>query len=563
MPRRLLVLCALGAVLVSRAAAQEGARPMDTVPFSHWAYDACQQLTDYGIIIGYPDHTWRGDRLLTRYEFAMAISRLLDSVQVPLEPAPEAVPGQPGAPGPPGPAGPVGQAGPVGPPGPKGDPGEIGLHTEIITATVNKLLDEFGPEVTEARARIAKLDGDVKDVAARVDGLHPSGVRVFGWLDYRIGFQGETIDTDGTFDAISARVGVQGQLKDGVTGRLSLRAADVVNPLSVVGVETWETGAFLDLPGSHPHGFGDNSVWLEEAYVSFPTRGLISGDWTIGRQFQNYGMGLLVNNERLAQQGVRYRRRGLFGRSLDFDSFYGGGSYEWLAVPPSVRDSDGYASLRLAYQRPRWSLALNALPDGAGEEKAYSADLCVNLGDDRHLYAEYAWMEHHVNRERFPGHSKPDAFGLSVDLIKSPDLTVQGFYSTVDAEYDIVYSSIHPYYELIEGFPTSPNHIPWERWLCNPIFLSNFKAIGGSASGHLGTFPWQFCWYKLDKVSDWWWESQAAGVDYDVLWALTLQRELAHGVNMGLTYAVEEASGRNPEFPDDQQLLEGAFTVGF
>jgi hypothetical protein len=53
--------------------------PADTVPFEHWAYDAVQQLVDAGIIIGYPDGTFKGDRAMTRYEFAMAISRLLSA----------------------------------------------------------------------------------------------------------------------------------------------------------------------------------------------------------------------------------------------------------------------------------------------------------------------------------------------------------------------------------------------------------------------------------------------------------------------------------------------------
>ena len=50
--------------------------PAETVPFDHWAYDAAQSLTDSGIIVGYPDGTFRGDRTMTRDEFAAAVSRL-------------------------------------------------------------------------------------------------------------------------------------------------------------------------------------------------------------------------------------------------------------------------------------------------------------------------------------------------------------------------------------------------------------------------------------------------------------------------------------------------------
>lgn len=60
------------------AGGAEVAGPAKPVPFSHWAYDAVQRLVDEGVIIGYPDRQeFRGDRELTRYEFAMAISRLM------------------------------------------------------------------------------------------------------------------------------------------------------------------------------------------------------------------------------------------------------------------------------------------------------------------------------------------------------------------------------------------------------------------------------------------------------------------------------------------------------
>ena len=51
------------------------ANPFVDVPLNHWAYDAVQSLAAKGIIIGYPDGTFGGNRALTRYEFAMAIAR--------------------------------------------------------------------------------------------------------------------------------------------------------------------------------------------------------------------------------------------------------------------------------------------------------------------------------------------------------------------------------------------------------------------------------------------------------------------------------------------------------
>lgn len=50
------------------------------VPAGHWAKDAVERLVSQGIILGYPDGTYRGTQNLTRYEAAMIISRLLDQV---------------------------------------------------------------------------------------------------------------------------------------------------------------------------------------------------------------------------------------------------------------------------------------------------------------------------------------------------------------------------------------------------------------------------------------------------------------------------------------------------
>jgi len=50
------------------------------VPTDHWAYQAVNNLQERGIVIGYPDGTFGGKRAMTRYEFAVAIDRLVDWV---------------------------------------------------------------------------------------------------------------------------------------------------------------------------------------------------------------------------------------------------------------------------------------------------------------------------------------------------------------------------------------------------------------------------------------------------------------------------------------------------
>ena len=69
------------------------AQPFGGAPSKHWAYDAIAELAAKGIIEGYPDGTFKGDRPMTRYEVATVVARLIariESVQIPAPaPAPQ------------------------------------------------------------------------------------------------------------------------------------------------------------------------------------------------------------------------------------------------------------------------------------------------------------------------------------------------------------------------------------------------------------------------------------------------------------------------------------------
>ena len=53
------------------------------IPTNHWAYEAVSNLSRRGLVEGYPDGTFGGDRMLTRYEFAQIVYRAIqDGVTV-------------------------------------------------------------------------------------------------------------------------------------------------------------------------------------------------------------------------------------------------------------------------------------------------------------------------------------------------------------------------------------------------------------------------------------------------------------------------------------------------
>ena len=58
------------------------ANPFSDVPAGHWAYDAVNKLAAEGVVEGYPDGTYGGDRLMTRYEMAQIVAKQWRRVQM-------------------------------------------------------------------------------------------------------------------------------------------------------------------------------------------------------------------------------------------------------------------------------------------------------------------------------------------------------------------------------------------------------------------------------------------------------------------------------------------------
>lgn len=76
-------------VLASGPASAATAGPFSDVPAGHWAYDALEQLSEAGLVDGYPSGFFSVSRRLTRYEVALSVVRALERLaeQASLAPA--------------------------------------------------------------------------------------------------------------------------------------------------------------------------------------------------------------------------------------------------------------------------------------------------------------------------------------------------------------------------------------------------------------------------------------------------------------------------------------------
>lgn len=129
---RLLIAALLACVVLGTGVAW-AASAYDDVPADHWAYNALDYLTQRGVLEGYPDGFFKGDRTLTRYEFAQAIARLLDTIQT-------------------------------------GNSDEqIKIMADTLRAEFSDQLANMNKQINEMNGKVGDLDNRVGDLEAKVD----------------------------------------------------------------------------------------------------------------------------------------------------------------------------------------------------------------------------------------------------------------------------------------------------------------------------------------------------------------------------------------------------------
>ena len=557
MRRLILASCAL-ALLAYSVPAFAASNPAETVPFEHWAYDAVQKLVDEGIIIGYPKtHEFKGDRAMTRYEFAMAISRLMEW------------PGIHGPAGDQGDAGAKGDTGEAGAPGPKGDKGDTGAAgakgdtgdqgppgpkptDEELRAICAKLLDEFKDDLAELQDQIDELAEDVDNLDERVAALEEAMKRpkVTGWIDYRIGLVGD-LWKNAEFDALTAKVGIEGQITDELSGRINLKMID--DATRVMAARGGGGGSVL--------GLSDN-VWLDEACLMYATDWWTPVNWTVGRQFfQIDRLGLLASNERLSMQGVRGKAEGLWGTDLEADFFFGGAEYD---MGNSFGfNNDGYGAARVAYTRPNWSVGGTWLATGVRHEEGWSADLWAEIFN-RDIMFEYAETLQFMDGTRWPSSYNPASVWMgSLEVVDNPDFSLTGVASRCSGMYTTFYSAVNPYFEILQyDIGAYPGAVPWERWMRAPLVVPGARIIAGDIRVDPGGWPIDIRYANVEAIypsAPAWWPGYSVG-NYEHLFSVGATKEIVDGLSVQFTYARQMS---DVSVLDDIDLVQAAAVVEF
>jgi hypothetical protein len=77
MKKKLVASLAAAMVLGIAGTSFAATNPFTDVPAKHWSYDAVTKLANAGIVDGYGDGTFKGDKVITRYEMAQIVAKAM------------------------------------------------------------------------------------------------------------------------------------------------------------------------------------------------------------------------------------------------------------------------------------------------------------------------------------------------------------------------------------------------------------------------------------------------------------------------------------------------------
>ncbi|MDI6773148.1 MAG: S-layer homology domain-containing protein [bacterium] len=278
----------LAALLSLTLVAPAMAQPFADVPTDHWAYDAIAELAAKGLIEGYPDGAFRGDRAMTRYEMAMVVARVLARIEaIKIPPMPPDL---------------VRRAELT-----KTDAATRAALTATITATdkrltasittLNRLVAEFRAELAALGVRVTAVEEELAALRARMDNTKVTGDARFRYNVFPAGPSGPgNKHPDGR---MRTRLTFTGTIAPNATAVIRLAANNQAN----------NSGIGYDVRFGHNYAF--NNVTFDMLYLDLRnTYG--ASLWRVGRQFYSlapggpYGVGLLYDPASSSAGGVTH-----------------------------------------------------------------------------------------------------------------------------------------------------------------------------------------------------------------------------------------------------------------
>jgi hypothetical protein len=246
----------VAAILVLAIASPAFAQPFADVPTDHWAFDAIAELAAKGIIEGFPDGTFKGDRGVSRYEVAIIVARILariEAIKIPA-PAPAAAP----------------------------------QVTRTDVQTIQRLVNEFRAELAALGVRTTAVEEELTALKAKTTNVSVSG-------DMRIRYQFYPDATNNpsqfTTTRYRSRLTFSGQANPSVkvVGRAVFGGCSFAASIPAVPATISACGSSNYTFGP-TGGVGFNAVGFDRAYVDISN--VVGFNWRIGQWDPTLGAGI-------------------------------------------------------------------------------------------------------------------------------------------------------------------------------------------------------------------------------------------------------------------------------
>lgn len=490
--------------LANRASAQttREAAEFPDVPKNHWAYEAINKLASAGIIEGRDGGVYVGNAPMTRYEFAVAIARLLDKIQ---------------------------------PAGTSFDPTVIngrldalearpqGIQRQEVLDLIAALRTEFADELSRLGVRVGDLETRVTTLENKVVApprlttsismLHRQGTanyisesdvntnggngilgggrsivngnfetdreggNVIPGLPRNNIFGDQQNFTNGKFGYTDFEL----RLTDRVSDRLSVNAA--IRSLGDTQEDPWagQTGSVANVLGVSDGG-GGISVREANAVVNLGGRSYLGAkglSLILGRQHTKIGQGLLYDNDLVPTDQMQaqfnlgpFQVSGFVGSNNNNTSvgavnpYISTGAVRYIGISgvggqpggayagfpglgqfPIYRDDNeslvhvGFNLFRIAGNPV--TVGLTHLDDSVGRQSGNSADLSIPLFN-RTVGVEYVQQTKYATGAGTSG--RPSAYNITVPVLRARVLDLNAAYGKADNDFEyFVASSANPY----------------------------------------------------------------------------------------------------------------------
>ena len=394
--KRALIFLTVLAVLSLSGKVFAGTYP--DVPEGHWAYDAIERLYEEGLMEGYADGTFKGQRNMTRFEVAIILARIVDTLTERIAALEEKV-------------------------------GIISKKPEEKVETEEEKKVEIAPgklvtseELAELKKIVEKLSADLKDELADIASL---GKEQKSLWEKIAGLEGVEMGAEIRVRPIKV-LETNSERKVSVIGQRS----------RLIFTQRFKDEAEIKLQlKSRANWPGGESVIVEIATARAKTP---FGTFTVGRQpFQFGPFGLLVRNNDNNPMGSVIGEREEGGILLT-----GVAGFTRFTSPSG--EADKYIAGRGSYQLKKGEVGVNLLLKGEGSLKnSYGLDFKFDP-----LGGEFTQIKDEEEE-------KATAFVVGVNLIRKEKMNAQIKYASIDTDFSPSYSILSLEEDDKEGILTS------------------------------------------------------------------------------------------------------------